>query len=175
METKTTKIQKKDTIMARTTKTPAQMIAAEVEILVTCGLSEDMATTVATAKVNKLLAEAEKKAEEDKKKADLDVAQEIEDAKELARIAAIVGKDVPENVSRFSISTVAVKEEQEVDGKKQMIEIGRRISKVRLYFTVGESKRASEINSQIKTFETEELLNAEVEAAKIDLFNALVK
>jgi hypothetical protein len=155
--------------MAKNTKTTAQRIADETKFLVECGLDEAIATTVATNKVNLQDIEAQKK-KDDLAAAVLEAERQATlDKDELTRIAGLLGINVPEKATRFVVSTVAIKEDQTIDGKVVSVEVGRRVSKVRLYFTMGTSKRASEINSLIKSFETEAEVLAEVDSAKMDL------
>lgn len=173
METNTNKHQKKDTIMAKTTKTREQMIADETKFMTECGLDEATATLVATNKVDKILKDKQEKEELAIKNAEEAKKQEALDKAELERVAALAEVTLPTFVTRFVVSTVAITEEQEIDGKKEKVEIGRKPNKVRLYLTV--DGRSSEINSLIKTFEKQEELDADIEGAKIALLKSVAK
>jgi hypothetical protein len=54
-----------------------------------------------------------------------------------------------------------------------LVEVARRVSKVRLYFTQNDS--AMEVNQLIKTYETEEEVSTAVEEAKKNLLSVFVK
>lgn len=159
--------------MAKTTKTREQMIADETQFMKDCGLDDASAVKVATAKVDKIIQNKKDKEELAAKSAEDAKKQEAIDKLELERIATLAEIELPSYVTRFVVSTVAITEEQEIDGKKEKVEIGRKPSKVRLYLTV--DGRASEINSLIKTFEKQEDLDADIEGAKIALLKSVVK
>lgn len=167
----TNKTQKKDTTMARPAFNRDTFVAEEIANLVAFGVDNEKASQIANAKADKKIKDAEDKAalaaDNAKKIAD----QEIEDKKELTRVANLLVEnvEVPSFLSRFVIATVAVKEEKE--GK--LVEVARRVSKVRLYFTQNDS--AMEVNQLIKTYETEEEVSTAVEEAKKNLLSVFVK
>jgi hypothetical protein len=157
--------------MARPAFNRDTFVAEEIANLVAFGVDNEKASQIANAKADKKIKDAEDKAalaaDNAKKIAD----QEIEDKKELTRVANLLVEnvEVPSFLSRFTIATVAVKEEKE--GK--LVEVARRVSKVRLYFTQNDS--AMEVNQLIKTYETEEEVSTAVEEAKKNLLSVFVK
>lgn len=157
--------------MARNTFNRDTEIAKEIKFFVAAGMDEDTAVKIATTKIDMMIEDKKKKEDAVAQKEIDDKKQKEDDRNEVLRIAALLGREVPEYITRFVVSTVAIKEEQEIDGVKKMVETGRRVSKVRLYFTLNDN--ALEVNQLIKTFKTEEEVGNAVEEAKMTLLALL--